>query len=62
MKFEFLHKREFGNDRIYPVSKDSVVLLNLMGRSSLTKDQYKAIQSASWPVSIKPICFEDLPK
>lgn len=38
------HKKEFGNDRFYPMNELARVLLELMNRKSFTDDQLNSLK------------------
>lgn len=53
MRIEFKIKKEFGNLRFYPVTRDAKVLVELMHKKSLTKQQYDTCLRFDWPVRIE---------
>ena len=53
MIIEVLHKREYGNDRYYPISTDANMVIALMGRSTFVPFEIDTMRGAGWIVKIR---------
>jgi len=57
MIIEVIHRVNFGHNRFYPSNKNAKVLLELMGRETLTHEQLKTCKANGWQVEIKTEAF-----
>lgn len=58
MIFKFSHTKGYGKDRLYPLCSNSKLLLKLMRRNSLTKEQLVECKQAGWNIEIEIEKFE----
>lgn len=52
MRIQVIHRKEYGKDRFYPDSPDTINLLKLMRKKTLTKYQVIECKKFGWKVSI----------